>query len=50
MLDWSALQDNINIEDELTSEINVGSGDKERKRLANGISGRIFLISVGVLL
>ena len=34
----------------MTAETVVESVDKERKRMADGISGGIFLISLGVLL
>ena len=34
----------------MTAETGVESVDKERKRMAGGISGGIFLISLGVLL
>jgi hypothetical protein len=34
----------------MTADTNIETGDKEKKRLGDGISGGIFLISLGVLL
>jgi hypothetical protein len=34
----------------MTTDTNIETVDKEKKRLADGISGGIFLISLGVLL
>ena len=34
----------------MTSDINITAADKNKKRMADGISGGIFMISLGVLL
>jgi len=37
-------------ETKMTSDTNISAADKNKKRMADGISGGIFMISLGVLL